>query len=179
MDGLKACTSLGFLPRDNCSGHSEKQLIHSCLETWFFFFLTDSNCTSSGKAVFPYPEYQMSVEGRNPRTKHMAEKAGGGREMKPAGRLWIWNGFYYSIKMDSAEAREKTHHFISKALLSSYVFLIFRLRISQGWVILSSVWGQNSLLIFGSVVSGGDIYICIFFGSSPILNCQKLRNWKQ
>lgn len=37
-------------------------------------FFPDSNFTSSGEVVFPYPEYQMSGEGRNPRTKHMAEK---------------------------------------------------------------------------------------------------------
>ena len=33
MGALKACTFSGFLPQDSFSGHSEKHLIHNCLET--------------------------------------------------------------------------------------------------------------------------------------------------
>lgn len=98
VGALKACTFSGFLPQDSFSGHSEKHLIHNCLETWAIFFFPDSHFTSSEEVTFPYPANQMSGEGRDLRTKQMAEKAGGWCEPRAAGRLRIYGSFYLLYK---------------------------------------------------------------------------------
>lgn len=47
----------------------------SFIEAWKYEpFFPGSDFTSPGEVLFPYPEYQMPREGRNPRTKHMAAK---------------------------------------------------------------------------------------------------------
>ena len=110
MGALKACTFSGFLPQDSFSGHSEKHLIHNCLETWAIFF-PDSHFTSSEEVTFPYPANQMSGGGRDLRTKQMAEKAGDWCKPRAAGRLRIYDGFYLLYKWTLQEKTKPSFFF--------------------------------------------------------------------
>lgn len=120
---LIACTSLGFFPKDNCSGFSEKHLIRSCLETGAIFFLIVISLVQ-GTPFALILSTRCQQKEKNPRTMHMAQEAqkaagsqGLGATLQPPWFPLLLSGF----------SRNTRRHHTSTAILSSHAFKIFRL----------------------------------------------------